>query len=172
MILIDFKQDKIDIFLQRLVMIGAAILLVTQVLLLSDTARPYLSRVDRLEGEPFRTDAALYAAGTFDTADSKVVSKSGSGMRDNRTLLIRMVRPTSDARAFVTVNGARLADFARGEAQVSLYEGDYVEIDARQIPEDTRFVLTIKGGSIVTPIDGMVLEGHESIVTVGRIRFK
>ena len=153
-------------------MTGATILLVTQVLLFTDTARPYLSRVDRLEGEPVRTDAALYAAGAFNTADSKVVNKPGSGVRDYRTILIRMVRPASDARAFVTVNGSRLVDFAHGEAQVSLYEGDYVEIDARHIPEDTRFVLTVKGGSMVTPIDGLVLEGRESIVTVGRIRFK
>ena len=153
-------------------MTGAVILLVTQVLLFTDTARPYLSRVDRLEGEPVRTDAALYAAGAIDTVDSKTVSKPGASVRDHRTLLIRMVHPASDARAFVTVNGARLADFARGEAQVSLYEGDYVEIDARQMAEDTRFVLTVKGGSMVTPIDGLVLEGRESIVTVGRIRFK
>jgi len=159
-------------WLIRLVVVGVSILILSQIAMFKEEARHYLSRVDRLEGEKVSFDSTMYANNSLTISERTVVSKQIPSFRENRSLIIRMIKPPEDRRVFVTINGDKISDFAHGEVKLTVYDGDYVEIDCSDLKTSAQFVVTVPGGGLVSPVDGLVVETINNIGTVGKIKFK
>jgi hypothetical protein len=159
-------------WLIRFVLLGVCTLLLTQMAMFKEEARHYLSRVDRLEGEKVSLDSNLYASNSLTISERTVVSKQIPSFRESRNLIVRMIKPAGDARAFATINGEKMSDFSRGEVNLTVYDGDYVEIDCAELKAPAQFVVTVSGGSMTAPVDGLVVETKNNIGTIGKIKFK
>lgn len=164
--------DRWEPLLVRLALGCLAVLVAAQVLLYAETPRRYLSRVDRLEGEPVTWQTPLVAEAPLVISEGSPVAGPFSRLRPGRTVVIRMVRPPAHPEVFVSVNGARAGDFAGGEARLTVYDGDYVEIDAGRLAAPGRFVVDVAGGGLESPTDGMVVEGRGAGLAVGKVKFK
>jgi len=159
-------------WLIRVILLGVSILLLAQTAMLTEGARRYLSRVDRLEGEKLSLDSNLYANNSFTISERMAISKQIPSFRESRTLVVRMIKPSGDARAFATINGVKISDFSRGEVVLTVYDGDYVEIDCAELNIPAQFVVNVSGGSLAAPVDGLVVETENNIGTIGKIKFK
>lgn len=148
------------------------LLILSQALMLKEGPRLLLSRVDRYEGETISGQIPLYAAGPLTVAEKSVATNRIRSLRESKVLVIRMLKPTKGDGAFVIVNGERVGDFRRGDVKVTVYEGDYVEIDVSEINEQARFVVNAPSSDLVSPIDGIVLEGARTYLPVGKVKFK
>lgn len=166
------RADKVEKWLKYIVIGGLSVLVLSQAILFREEARPYLSRVDRLEGERVILDFTQYANSPLTISERSVVSKSAPVIRDSRVIIIRMIQPTADRRVFATISGEQAGDFSRGEVKLTVYDGDYVEIDCSALNSQARFVVNIPGSRLVSPLDGLVIENQGSIAAVGKIKFK
>ena len=167
-----FWADKVEKWLKYIVIWGMAILVLSQAILFREEARPYLSRVDRLEGEKVILDFTQYATSPLAISERSVVSKRAPVMRDSRIIIIRMIQPTADWRIFATISGEQAGDFSRGEVKLTVYDGDYVEIDCSALKNQASFVVNVPGNGLASPLDGLVIETQGSIAAVGKIKFK
>ncbi|HMM21325.1 MAG TPA: hypothetical protein PKA10_11335 [Selenomonadales bacterium] len=148
------------------------LLLIAQALLMLDTPRRYLSRVDRLEGEAVSLKTPIVAEKPLTITENAPVASPFALLRERRALVVRMIHPPPDPTVYITVNGQRAGDFRRGDVKIIVYEGDYVEIDASALATAASFVVSIPGGGLTEPEDGLVLEGREGPIPVGKVKFK
>ncbi|CUH96233.1 putative membrane protein [Propionispora sp. 2/2-37] len=149
------------------------LLIIVQGLLLGNQTRSYLSLVDRLEGERIThvspTDSQNRSRSLF--SDNPVFSRWT--MRDSALLTIRWVNPFGKEAVFVTVNGQNAGNLNRkGQLECKVYDGDYVEIDASNVKRNAQFVIHITGAQVYSPVDGLILEGKSTVLTIGKIKFK
>lgn len=169
----------IDRLLIKLATAAVVLLLVVQVLLVHGEARKYLSLVDKLEGEQITSPATMYAADvplpnvdrTMNTVN-KVVAKSMRTLRPGKKITIRMINPPAGVDAIVTVNGETVGNFGKGEVELTVYEGDYIEIDAVRIKKTAQFIIDTHKNDLVYPVDGILLENQSNLVVVGKVIFK
>lgn len=159
-------------FLIRLAAACVIALVAVQVLIYHDTPRRYLSRVDKLEGDPVTWQTPLVAEAPLVISEGSPVANRIQMLRENRLIIIRIVQPAAAADVYPVVNGERAGDFKNGEAAITVYDGDYLEIDASRLPAAGRFVVTVPGGGLVSPLDGLVVEGRGAAVPIGKVKFK
>lgn len=147
------------------------LLVIVQILLLGSQTRSYLSLVDRLEGERIThaTPADLQDKSLF--YDNPVFNHWT--VRSSAVLTINWVNPWGKDAVFVTINGQNEGYFNRdGKMECKVYEGDYVEIDASHLDRNGQFVIHVSGDKVYFPVDGLVLEGKGTVLTIGKIKFK
>jgi hypothetical protein len=156
--------------LLRLAVICAGILVISQVLLLKEGTRFYLSQVDRLEGEQISLQIPLYA-GTPLSIMETIVTNHLKSLRESKIIMIRMIKPLQSTNVFVTVNGKVMDSFQKNSIKLTVYDGDYVEIDATLLKEQGQFIVNVPGSGLSVPLDGLVLESNSTVVVVGKIKF-
>ncbi|WP_371370837.1 hypothetical protein [Sporomusa aerivorans] len=171
--------NSIDQLLIKLSAAAVILLLVCQVLLLNSDARRYLSLVDKLEGEQITSPATMYAADVPlpDPAEAmntvnKVFAKSMRSLRSGKDITIRMINPPASIDAVVTVNGKAMGNFSKGKVDITLYDGDYIEIDATKIKKPAQFIIDTHKNDMVFPVDGILLEGQNNLIVVGKVIFR
>ncbi|MBP2649834.1 MAG: hypothetical protein H6Q74_659 [Firmicutes bacterium] len=168
------RENNAEIWERRLIilLISCLVLLVAaQALMLKDSLRYYLSRVDRLEGNSVLTDQPQYASGKIGDEGSFPATMLDV-FRRHKNVTLRIVQPQTAKNVYITVNGKLSGDFSRGEVVVSVYNGDYVEIDARRLNEMGRFVINAPKSEFMFPDDGRILEGRSELIPVGKVRLK
>lgn len=159
-------------FLIRLAAACVIALVAVQVLIYHDTPRRYLSLVDKLEGEPVTWQTPLVAEAPLIISEGSAVASRIQMLRENRLVVIRIVQPAAAADVYPIVNGERVGDFKSGEVAVTVFDGDYLEIDASRLPTAGRFVVAVPGGGLVSPLDGLLVEGRGAAVPIGKVKFK
>ncbi|MBP2653543.1 MAG: hypothetical protein H6Q73_1112 [Firmicutes bacterium] len=148
------------------------LLVVSQVLMLKETPRRYLSRVDRLEGDSVLLEQQNYVENkVLEDVDFPAVSWLEL-LRPHKIMTVRMIQPTAADDVYVTINGKPAGDFRHGEVRVTVYDGDYVEIDARLLQEMGRFVVNVPKNEVYSPDDGRLIEGKLDLIPIGKVRFK
>ncbi|SMC57377.1 hypothetical protein [Sporomusa malonica] len=169
----------VDRLLIKLSTAAVVLLLVVQTLLLNGETRKYLSLVDKLEGEQITSPATMYAADvpwpnpdTTMNAVHKVVAKSIRTLRPSKNIIIRMINPPANMDAVVTVNGEVMGHFGKGKVELTIYDGDYIEIDAINIKAPAQFIIDTHHSDMVFPIDGIMLESKNNMIVVGKVVFK
>ncbi|HWR45263.1 hypothetical protein [Sporomusa sp.] len=177
-----FRRKKfltVDRLLIRLATAAVVLLLVVQTLLLSADARKYLSLVDKLEGEQITSPATMYAADVpwpnpnkEMSAVNKVVTKSIRTLRPSQNVTIRMINPPASDDAVVTVNGETGGHFGKGKVDLTIYDGDYIEIDAVNVKIPAQFIIDTHHGDMIYPVDGIMLESKNNMIVVGKVVFK
>lgn len=166
------KLDRLEKKLKYIILTGAILLLCIQIAFFYEGTRSYLSRVDRMEGEKISLEFAQYANNPLQISDKTVISKRTPAIRESRVLVIRMVQSTADTRVYATINGEKAGDFGRGDVKLTVYDGDYVEINCNALQTRVSFIVSIMGSGVVSPMDGLMIENREGIATVGKIKFK
>jgi hypothetical protein len=147
------------------------ILFLSQALLLKEIPRRYMSAVDKLEGESVYLENLVAAGEPVTVTDHSPVVNRQTLQREHKTIVVRMLIPARSREVFVLVNGSRVGDFQHGELALTVFEGDYLEIDAQLLNGPARFVLNIHGPGVVAPEDGLLLEGKAQIITIGKVKF-
>lgn len=160
-----------EVILFKLAIFFIGLLVFTQALLFGDHVRPYLSRVDQFEGTQILFQLPLYAAKPLQISDTAEAGRLES-LRNSKVIIIRMISPANNHQVFVTVNGKVIDDFRKGSMKLTVYDGDYVEIDARRQSAAVQFVVNVPGASLLAPPDGLALEGGGAMLPVGRVKFK
>ena len=134
--------EKILIFL---IVIFSLLLIISQALLYKDSSRQYLSFVDKAEGDSVLLRMPVIAEKPVTITDNSLAASRGISSRSTSRLAIKILSPTVAGDIFVKVNGIRRGDFRDGEVDCVVYEGDYVEIDARSSEEAVKFSLEAEG---------------------------
>ena len=63
-------------------------------------------------------------------------------------------------------------DFRKGICKLTVYDGDYVEIDGTSLSTSTAFRIEVPDGGLLSPQNGLLVEGKKGIFPVGKIKFK
>ena len=141
------------------------LLLVSQTIMLKEEWRPYLSRVDRLEGQ----DLSVVPQ---DREEMNVQPAVYSNfVCQGQTMTIRMI-PANIQGVKLFINGKEETVFHDSDIKVSVYEGDYVEIDATKARDKVKFIVHVSSQKVVCPPDGLLLEGNGQVLTLGQVKFK
>lgn len=171
-------RKKIDLFdrwatiILRLAVYCITILIVSQAALYLETPRRFLSQVDRLEGEPVSWQTPLVAEVPHAASPATPALYSLERLRPSREIVLRLVSPASDRDIYVLVNGSRQGDFAGGEIKLTVYDGDYLEVDASRRTRPVRLIIHLPGGGVDSPVDGTLLEGAGGLIPVGKVKLK
>jgi len=164
---------SVEDVLMRLIIICITALLLSQILLLKEGTRLYLSKVDKMEGEDLASVLPLYTETPLQITEETTVLKNYQNLlRKSEVIVIRMIENPNNSNAFVMVNGKKIADFAKGDSKLTVYDGDYVEIDATMLNRSAQFVIKVPNNGLLSPQDGLVVDGTKMIITVGKIKFK
>lgn len=149
------------------------VLVVVQFFFLKDTTRSYLSYIDRLEGESVSIQMPLYSIKPLYISEtSQAAANPLKTLRESKVIIVRMVTPRSSQSVFLTVNGQTAGDFGSGDLKVTVFNGDYLEIDASAFSETAQFVTHIPNAGVAYPEDGMLIEAKGATVTIGKVKFK
>jgi len=163
----------IEDVLIRLIIFVITALLLSQILLLKEGTRSYLSKVDKMEGQDLTADLPLYADAPRQIIDEKTVTKSYENvLRSSKVIVIKMITFPKHAAVYVLVNGKQVADFSQGDCKLKVYEGDYVEIDTKSLAQPVQFIIKVPDKGLQSPEDGLIVEGAKALLTVGKIKFK
>ena len=164
---------RVDDVLMRLIIICITALLLSQILLLKEGTRMYLSKVDKMEGEDLTSAMPLYADTPLQITEETTVLKNYQNLlRRSKIIVIKMIKDSANPTVFVMINGKKVADFGKGDSKITVYDGDYVEIDATSLSRPVQFVIKVPDNGLLSPQDGMVVEGSKMIFAVGKIKFK
>lgn len=162
--------DKVLLWLLTIFVGG---ILISQSLLLKEGTRLYLSKVDKMEGEDITFSMPLYAdQPLLITEEATVVKNYQNLLRRSKTIVITMIKGSHDFDAFVMVNGKKTANFRKGTCKLAVYDGDYVEIDGTSLSALTAFRIDVPGNGLLSPQDGLIVEGKRGTFLIGKIKFK
>lgn len=162
-----------EVILMRLIIICITTLLVSQLLLFKEGTRIYLSKVDKMEGERITATMPLYADAPLQiTEETTVVKNYQNLLRKSKVILIHIVKPPEHANIYVIVNGKRVDDFNKGSSKITVYDGDYLEIDTTELDQPVQFIIKIPEKDLLSPLDGLVVEGSKSLLPIGKIKFR
>lgn len=169
----DKWTKRVEDALMRLIMFFITALLVSQILLLKEGTRLYLSKVDKMEGENLTMTMPLYADTPLQITEEMTVLKSYQKLlRKSEVILIKMIKNSNDPNVFIMVNGKKVTDFSKGtDSKLTVYDGDYVEIDATALSRPIQFVIKVPEKGLLSPQDGLVVEGAKIMIPVGKIKF-
>ena len=153
--------------------IGSVVLLAAvQTATFHSEIRLYLSQVDRLEGETINHDLAHYTASPSGVVERTVVTAKVPVFRQSRTIIIRMIQPKAGSNIYVMINGEKAADFGRGDVHLTVFDGDYVEIDCSAADQAARFAVRVPAGGLVLPVDGLLVDQEGSVASIRKIKFR
>ncbi|WP_378955522.1 hypothetical protein [Pelosinus sp. sgz500959] len=162
--------EGVLIYLLSLCMI---VLLLSQILLLKEGTRFYLSKVDQMEGESLSLDMPLYADTPLQITEETTVGTDYQHLlRKSKVIVIKMIKGSNGSAIFILVNGKKVDDFRKNNSKLTVYDGDYVEIDGRSSSQPLQFVINIPDQGFLSPPNGLILEGENQIFTIGKIKFK
>jgi hypothetical protein len=162
-----------ETILFRLILIFVIALFISQLLLFKEGTRIYLSKVDRMEGEKITATMPLYADTPLQiTEDTTVVKGYQNLLRKRKVIFIHIVNPSENLNIYMVVNGKRADGFTKGNCRITVYDGDYVEIDATALEQPVQFIINVPDNDLLSPADGLVVEGSKSILAIGKIKFK
>jgi hypothetical protein len=164
---------KLEKGLLKLAIICIIALVSTQIIMLHDGLRHLFSQIDHVEGQSLliRPEDAV-APSWYSAIESRLTAASlFTNRRKSKSVILRMIKPQASDKAWVTVNGQKVTDFRYGETSVTVYEGDYLEINCDALSSPTQFVIKVPQHDLATPVDGILLEGTGSIITVGKVKF-
>lgn len=169
----DNWMERGEAILFRLLVIFITTLFISQLLLFKEGTRIYLSKVDQMEGEritaaiPLQTDTPLQII-----EETTVIKHYQNLLRKSKVLLIHMVKASKESDVFIIVNGKRVDGFTKGNSKITIYDGDYVEIDATALAQPTQFIINVPDNDLLSPQDGLIVEGSKRILPIGKIKFK
>ena len=167
------RMVSVEDVLMRLIVICITVLLLSQLLLLKEGTRRYLSQVDKMEGEDLSLAAPLYADTPLQITEEKTVAKSYQNLlRSNKVITIKMISSPAHPAIFIMINGKRIDDFSKGDRKITVYDGDYLEIDATAVNLPVQFVIKVSDKEFQSPQDGLVVEGVKKVLVVGKIKFR
>ena len=160
---------KGDNILIRLLVVVLTLLIISQLFLFMTPTRMYISRVDRLEGE--NTIHEIAPKNEVTTLEKTVIYNLGT-LRRSEQLTVRMINSTHYKKIGITVNGKLAAVFNDGECNITVYDGDYIEIDGTQLPEAAKFVVRVSGNKLKYPVNGLMFETNGNIAVIGKVQFR
>lgn len=150
-----------------------SVLVIVQFFFLKDSTRPYFSYIDRLEGENISIQMPLYSVKPLYISEmSETAASPLKSLRESKVVVVRMINPRSAGQVTLTVNGQVAGDFSSGDVKATVFNGDYMEIDASAFPYPAQFVIHIPNEGVAYPEDGMVVDAAESTIPVGKVKFK
>ncbi|MBC8015260.1 MAG: DUF5359 family protein [Sporomusaceae bacterium] len=164
---------SVEDVLIRLIVVCITVLLLSQLLLLKEGTRRYLSKVDKMEGEDLSLAAPLYADTPMQITEEKTVVRNYQNLlRSSKVIMIKMISATNNPSIFIMINGKKIDDFSKGDRKITVYDGDYLEIDATAVSLPVQFIIKVPDKEFLSPQDGLVVEGSKKILVVGKIKFK
>lgn len=164
---------SVEDVLIRLLVVCITVLLLSQLLLLKEGPRRYLSKVDKMEGEDLSLTAPLYADTPMQITEEKTVVKNYQNLlRSSKVIMIKMISTSNHPAIYIMINGKKVDDFSKGDRKITVYDGDYLEIDATAANLTVQFVIKVPDKEFLSPQDGLVVEGSKKILEVGKIKFK
>jgi hypothetical protein len=162
-----------ELFCRKCVLISLMLLSICQFVLLKDSFRFYLSKVDQIEGESIGFNLPAYSGEPL-----KVSNKTETAitpfrtLRESKILIIKMIAPSSSQAVYARMNGNIIGDFAKGELKLTVFNGDYLEIDAAQLQQPAKFILNVPNSGLAFPEDGTIVQTNKDLVSIGIIKFK
>lgn len=157
----------------RLILIFVIALFISQLLLFKDETRIYLSKVDKMEGEKITATMPLYADTPLKiTEETPVIKGYQNLLRKSKVISVHMINPTERFNIYMVINGKRADGFTKGNCKITVYDGDYIEIDATALEQPAQFIINVSDNDLLSPADGLVVEGSKSILPIGKIKFK
>lgn len=157
----------IDKLLPRLALFAVGLLFIVQAFLFADATRHLFSITDRLEGEQI----ALHRPAAGKENVSQLVMEPLQKLRNGKQLTISVMSEEKTPPVAVCINGRTVDDFRQGMVNITVYDNDYLEIDASAWQPAARFRIGSEAG-VVLPLDGVVIETKGDIAAVGRVKLK
>lgn len=167
------KDDWIDKGLVYLVITCVTVMLLSQLVLLQEKTRPYLSKVDKMEGVDLASTMLLPTATPLQITEETTVLKDYQKLlRRSKVIIIKSMTRSNYPHVFIIVNGKRMQDMGNGISKITVYNGDYVEIDGTSLQQQENFLIEVPDKKIITPVDGLIVTGIKGIFPIGKIKFK
>lgn len=164
---------RIDDVLLSLITISLVVMLISQILLLKEGTRLYLSKVDKMEGEDLFATMPLYADIPLQITEEATVVKSYQNLlRSSKVIVIKMLKNPTNPNVFIMINGKKIDDFSKGDSKLTVYDGDYVEIDGTFLKQSVDFLIKVPDKGLLSPQDGIIVTGEKKIFPIGKIKFK
>lgn len=160
------KKDFMDYdgFLFKISLYFILGLLLTQLFLLHDQTRGYLSQVDKLEGNKLAMDTA--------NNPSVVITTINQAVRiEHKTLSIRMCDSRYSNQVLVMVNGKPVGDLGLGELQITVQDGDDLQLDATLLKEPAQYTVDQPDEAIQYPPNHSLFASYGNIVSMGKVKF-
>jgi len=169
----DMWMIRAEDILIRLIIICTTVLFLAQLLLLKEGTRLYLSKVDKMEGEDLSAAMPFYADNPMQIKEENPVLKSYQNLlRKSEVIVIKMITNVDHSNVLIIVNGKIISDFNKGDNKLTVYDGDYVEIDATALSRPAQFIIKVPSNGVLSPQDGLVVEGAKTMIAVGKIKFR
>ncbi len=151
----------------KVIRILVLLIVIVQLFLFNDTSRTYLSRVDQIEGDTID----LYRNNNQTTSPHiTVLSEYKNLLKIRKKLQLRMIVPEKSEKVFLFVNGKVVTSFSEGVVNLSISNGDYVEIDCTLLREPVKIIVKTYGVDMGNLVDGLVLEGKSEFISLGKIK--
>lgn len=147
-------------------------LVIAQMAHINDKARLYISKVDRIEGNNITLDANHQAESPLQIKETESPAGYFQSMRESRVLNLRLIKPSKSQDIRVILNGKVVDDFRKGSVRIVVYEGDYIEVDASEYQGLVQAIVNVIGDKLAMPIDGLLVEGNNMIIPIGKVKFK
>lgn len=160
------KKDFMDYdrFLVKISLYCILGLLLTQLFLLHDQTRIYLSQVDKLEGNKLVMDTHNHSSVVITTINQ-------TAQKEHKTLLIQMCDPRYSNQVLVIVNGRIVGDLGLGELEVRVQEGDDLQLDATLLKEPAQYIVNQPDATIQYPPNHSLFASSGNIVSIGKVKF-
>lgn len=152
----------------KLLVIAVTLLIAAQILLFMAPTRLYISRVDRLEGENTMQVPMSVSTSMLE----QTVAYNFAALRRKEHISVRMIKPNYNSKVSITINGKVAGNFNAGECNLTVYEGDYIEIDGTHLKAPVKFVLRVPDNKLEYPINGLIFETNGNIAAVGKVKFR
>ena len=110
---------SVEDVLMRLIIVCIMMLFLSQLLLLKEGTRHYLSKVDKMEGEDLSLATPLYADRPLQIIEEKtVVNNYQNLLRSSKVIMIKIISG-ANPNAFIMVNGKKVDDFGKGDRKLT-----------------------------------------------------
>lgn len=160
---------SLDKKIQPAAIFCVAVLVVIQLLLFFDESRIFFSRIDKLEGDRVALEFTPDKPGN--EAEGRSVWQEFQVLRRGRKMQIKVLTGSGN-QVYIKINGNRVDALAPGLAAVTVYDGDYLEIDATLQPGPVSYQVVKVDPDIISPFAGAVLTTRGNIAPIGRIKLK
>jgi len=149
----DFRDwwDRINIKLDKLLMLMLSLLLITQVVFLNQNTRTILSRIDRLEGSS--------------VADSQLFIKRGEV-----ELTIESHENTSGLVFYI--NGEEVPVRAGKSIKLTVKDNDVLEVSGADFSDIAVLRLSSVSDNVIVPEPGKIVYINGNLVLIDRVRLK
>lgn len=158
--------DYVDALLPRLAVLSLIALCIVQAVLFMEGTRQYISRTDRIEGEQLVSGLDLPKRDLTQT-----VLEPLKKLRNSEPITISVLSAEKSPNIVLLVNGKSVGNLKNGPIRLTVYENDYLEIDASRWPHPARIQLSAEK-DIVLPMNGVVIETYGDTAAIGKVKLK